>query len=435
MEPGDRFCPDCGVEQDGVAATVEEKEPVAVARPGRARSGRQQANRAKASKELSKALGFLKTLRVFFRLGVFFALVGILGGLLILGDNSLPLGMSLLVLSIQIATACVMLVGAKLIFFQPFLWSLIYASLVTLNGALRAIGTDFHLGWTLGSLIWALVFWAFVPRAARAQRLMEENPDLAAVRQMTGVLRRGDATEEDYAAANHVAGQRARKKAFAWAGGLATSAVAIAFLVINQSYRPPFDGTWRSFQTDWEGGHLEDVVAYFPKDQQEEERKRLEAVVASRGWDSAWPQPEDPEMLYEPVRSRQEERQVVEASFAGEDVSLTWIAEGKDWLLVDLDLPAPPFDDTEKAWIEAWEADDVAAIGNLFENPARASGNLRRLMERRDWEQLPAIRDGSLNGGGAYREIRLDTSVGVFMIRFKLIDDRWLATSIKPPRS
>jgi len=252
---------------------------------------------------------------------------------------------------------------------------------------------------------------------------------------MTGVLLRGDATEEDYAAANHVAGQRARKKAFAWAGGLATSAAAIAFLVINQSYRPPFDGTWRSFQTDWEGGHLEDVVAYFPKDQQEEERKRLEAVVASRGWDSAWPQPEDPEMLYEPVRSRQEERQVVEASFAGEDVSLTWIAEGKDWLLVDLDLPAPPFDDTEKAWIEAWEADDVDAIGNLFENPARASGNLRRLMERRDWEQLPAIRDGSLNGGGAYREIRLDTSVGVFMIRFKLIDDRWLATSIKPPRS
>lgn len=437
MDPSDRFCGDCGTEQDGVAAALGAEPspapPRRIARTGR--SGKQRSSRAKASKELTKALGVLKTLRTFFRIGLFFAVVGIIANLIALSDNQFALGFLIIGLMIRVASGCMMLMGARLIFFQPFLWSLIYACMVTLNSAVFIFSIDFHLVGSALAGAWALLFWFFVPQAARAQRLMEENPDLAAVRQMTGVLRRGDATEEDYAEANAVAAQRARKKAFTWSGGLAGATAAIAALVVVQYHRPSFDSVWSDFQEDWDAGRLENVVAYFPDGQQPGQRDRLKAIVANRNWSGSWPQPEDPELLYSESETISYKRQVVEAGFGDDNITLTWQASGKEWHLHDIDLPEPAFEAIEEQWVTLWEADDVLGLGRMFEDPVSATKDLQALMERREWKTLPSVNGAEVRGGGEFREIRLDTTLGVFMVRFSLVSDLWKATSLKAPRS
>lgn len=425
MNPTDRFCGDCGTEQESAAQAPVRVQP----------SGKQRSSRAKASKELTKALGVLKTLRTFLRIGVFFGVLGIWSALTLLSSNDVSLGRGVVELLLRLGSCCLMLMGARMIFFQPFLWSLIYACMVTLNCALIIYAVEFQLVWTVVLSGWSLLFWAFVPQAAKAQRLMEENPDLAAVRQMTGVLRRGDATEEDYAEANAVAAQRAKKKTFLWSGGLAGVTAVLALVVVMQYHRPSFDSVWGNFQEDWDAGNLEDVVAYFPDGQQPGQRDRLKAIVDNRGWNGSWPQPEEPELLYSPEETITYRQQVVEASFGEEAITLTWQASGNAWYLHDIDLPEPSFESTEEEWVTKWEADDVNGLGRMFEEPVDATKNLKKLMERREWNTLPPVLDVEVRGGGERREIRMNTTIGVFMVRFSLIRDQWITTSIKPPRS
>jgi hypothetical protein len=436
----DAFCGGCGEslkEEETPDEGVSRRVPVVKGRrrsaSGARRSGRAGEERRQASHELVKAFGFLKTLRIFFRISIALSVVGVPTTLWMMTWNTVPMGTLLLALAINVGVACVMIVGDRMLFFRPFFWSVMFACLVTLSRANDAYQRDFDIVWVIGGLIWAAAFWAFVPATARARRLLEENPDLHISRLMLGISKRGGGAE-DFAEAQEAAERKAWTGSLKWATALVAVSATFAVVFYGKYHRPSFASSWEEFLVDWKGGDVEEVVAWFPERLQERQRTRLTTVKEGRDWGSSWPYPQDPEFLYEPDEEWIEATQVVEASFADGDI--TWSFGGVDatWKLLHIDLPAPPFDEVEKECVRQWNLSNIPGVAALFRDPERSTRSIEKMGARRDWEGLPRATSVRVQGGGDAREIILDTEEGTVMIRFRLHDDAWVGASIKPPR-
>ena len=380
-----------------------------------------------------KAFGFLKTLRVFFRISIFLSVIGIPATLWMMTQNEFAMGTLLILLAINVFITCVMLIGNFLLFFRPFFWCVLFACLVTLNRASDAYQSDFDIAWVVGGLLWAAVFWAFVPASARVRRLLEENPDLHISRMMLGIHKRGGAAD-DFAEAQEQAERRAWVRSMKMSTVIVTVSVIFAVVLYGKYNRPSFASSWEDFLVDWRGGDAEEIAAWFPESSRDRQRTRLETIKESRGWGSSWPYPHDPEFLYEDEEELASAMQVVEASF--DDGPITWSFAGKDatWYLTRLDLPAPPFEHVEKECLRHWNNSNIAGVAELFRDPERSKRSIEKMAARRDWEGLPHASGARVQGGGDAREILLDTREGTVLIRFRLHDDAWEGASIKPPR-
>ena len=423
-------------EENEVEPVDEGQEQVArSSRKKASRRGRKGEERHQASRELVKAFGILKTLRIFFVLSFLGSILTLLIGLLAFDVIDLSYGTFVVVFGIEAVSAAVMLMGARMILFRPFFWSVVLASLVTLTRAIAVATHDFQTTYLVIGVIWSGLFWFFVPTASRVRRLIAENPDLHIARLMHGVsTRRSHEEGTDFEEVHHTAERRAQKKSYVLSGVVLGISIAGFTAIGVDNYLPSFGSSWDDFMDDWSHGRLEEVVSYFPESQRSRERHRLEIVSTNRGWGSSWPVPEEEEHLYSSSEASSGHRQVVEASMAGGDISWSWSAPENAWQLNELKIPAPDFASTETEWLAAWNDDDIDRLAEMFENPESSQRSLSSMARRRDWDSLPPSTDSDVQGGGERMEIILRTSEGAVLVRFRVKDDAWIVSSVKPPK-
>ncbi len=421
LEAGQAFCPACG---EGVG---EDQEEV----PGKSKERRRQ-----ASRQLVKAFGFLKLLRVFFLLGVFISLLAMAGTLFLVKENIFPLWMVYLVFLMHLGIACVKFIGARMVFYRPLFWSVLLAGLVTLARTIDAAQNDFSPVWTVGGLIWAGLFWALVPATARVRRLIEENPDLHIARMITGSTRRSSGLSgKELLADQKLAERRAWRKSLMICGGGAVVSLLMLFTTISQFHRPGFEKVWENFQSDWESGDPGKVASWFPFAQRAEEQENLMAIAKDRNWGDDWPPLEDAVMTFDEMESREYGRQRVEADIPTGQGTWMWASQEQEWELQSFTLPPPDFERIEKEWVEGWNRSDYTALARYFVNPERSEGSLQRMASRRDWSSLPRVMDATVEGTGSIRKLELNTNAGMVVVSFRLVDNLWVAASVKPPKS
>jgi len=415
MDAGQAFCPSCG---EGVAGEANQSQGISKER------------RRQASRQLVKAFSFLKLIRVFFLLGVLISLLAMLGTLFAVQGNFFPLFL------MHLGIACVKLIGARMVFYRPLFWSVLLAGLVTLGRTIDAAQNDFALIWTVGGLIWAAMFWALVPATARVRRLIEENPDLQISRMITGSTRRSAGlSEEELRADQELAERRAWRKSLITCGVGAAVSLVLLLTTIAQFHRPGFDQIWQDFQSDWESGDVAKIAGWFPSGEQAEEQKNLQAIAQDRGWSGDWPRLQDPEMTFDEAESREYGRQKVEAEMDSGMSTWMWASKDQEWELQSLRLPPPDFSRIEKDWIEAWNRSDNTALARYFVNPERSEGSLQRMASRRDWSSLPRVAESSSEVSGSIQRLQLDTNAGTVVVSFRLVNNLWVAASVKPPKS
>lgn len=440
VQADDLFCSDCGeaVKAEGKEADSVEEDQVSVVRSSgkkASRRGRKGEERHQASRELVKAFGVLKTLRIFFVLSFLGSILTLLVGLLAFDVIDLAYGTFVVVFGIEALSAAVMLMGARMILFRPFFWSVVLASLVTLTRAIAVVTHDFQMTYLVIGVIWAGLFWFFVPMASRVRRLIADNPDLHIARLMHGVsTRRANEEGTDFEEAHRLAERRAQKKSYVFSGVVLGISITGFTMIGVDNYLPSFDSSWEDFKDDWSHGRLEEVVEYFPESQRKRERHRLEIISTNRGWGASWPVPEEEEHLYSSSEANASHRQIVEASLASGEFSWSWSAPENAWQLNELKIPAPDFASAETEWLAAWNDDDIDRLAEMFENPESSSRSLSSMARRRDWDSLPPSTDSDVQGGGERMEIILRTSEGAVLVRFRVKDDAWVVSSVKPPK-
>lgn len=142
------------------------------------------------------------------------------------------------------------------------------ACLVTLERAMAAMMTEFAtVNIAVGGVL-ALALWSLVPAAARARRLIEENPGSSIARQFSGIERCKDPS--DYAEAHQLAEQRAWKKSLIQ-GGVGVLICVIATVVIFAQTRgtdelvtnassPEFDSVAALWVDAWQASDMESLV-------------------------------------------------------------------------------------------------------------------------------------------------------------------------------
>jgi hypothetical protein len=399
---------------------------------GKRPRGRKGAERSKASKELVKTLRNLKTVRAFFVIDAVLHILGLTLTLVVAGNPKFSTGALWGELGVHIVAISVMIMGARMVFFRPFMWTVLLACLVTLSRGIWIIALEFSTFSLIFGVIWSLAFWAFVPAASRARRLIEENPDMSVARQFTGVLRSGANT--DYALAHERAERRAWKKSFITGGIIFVFCTAVSVFVVSTSRAPSFESAWKDFKQDWNSGTTEQVAEWFPSGERGEQHARFESLKKSRGWDQGLPKAEDE--FIEPAFEMEtaDRRPMVFAEVEEGEIVWTWKMVRKEWTLVSVRFPSPEFETIADAWMVAWNNSDIPALAELFDNPESANASLEKMASRRDWESLPAITGSKVQGSDTRKELVLSTSVGSVFVRFGSSGDDWAAKSVKAPR-
>ncbi len=339
----DAFCGSCG-EELRVAAEpgIEQQETTprvrVASRPGRGARGRKGAERSKASKELVKTLRNIKTVRAFFILDAFFHSLGLALVLFLVGQLQSDVAPLTATAAVRIAAIAVMVLGARMIFFRPFMWTVLMACLVTLSQAYAMIASGFSTFYVAFGVIWSLAFWSFVPAASRARRLIADNPDMNIARQFTGVSR-GD-EETDYQEEHEQAERSAWKKSLSISMVIAITLTLVSTFVISTTSAPDFQSAWDDFKEDWNSGDVEKVVAWFPSGARSGELERLQALRENRGWQVDWPQAEDE--LVDPshgdafVTELEDRRPSVYSDFEQGEIVWTFKAIDEEWALISV---------------------------------------------------------------------------------------------------
>jgi hypothetical protein len=98
------------------------------------------------------------------------------------------------------------------------------------------------------------------------------------------------------------------------------------------------------------------------------------------------------------------------------------------WLL---NLP-PGASPTVAAFTERWTHDDVDGLAELFAD-GRGATALRKALERRGWQRLPALGEPQVTERAGLAEANVPCDGETMVVRFRRDGDRWRVTSIDLP--
>lgn len=301
-----KYCEECGVEvADGPAS------PRSVSK----KRDRDSKRRLDARGDLNRAFSRIKLLRIFISINLIAWLLTTVRfalGLASDSPESAAASWVSLVLSSLLAAAC--FVAAIQIFFQPFLWSVLLASWVTLNSAVACFqeldGEVLPLVW-LFRAAWSALFWLALIPTIRASRLMKAHPDLYIARRIQGVrrqrrVRSEDKTEEQaYREASALAAQKAMRTSIVGAAVIVVLSITVGFFA-QQGPSDGFSGTRidaeetpdppdatpavTAFAAAWSSDQPANRVAELFKSGATTKRIRsLERMAEKRGWTSGFP--------------------------------------------------------------------------------------------------------------------------------------------------
>ncbi len=437
---GDEFCTQCGValapENEGEAAKD------VVVRTSRARakskhSGKDREHDRAATRELTKAFKFLKILRLWFLLNV------VINGIVLafipftFALDGFDPNLGMLALTIQLGTTSLMVIGLFQVFFRPFLWSVVLASMVTLSRAYAIVNSDYNMVVAVLSVVWALMFWALVIPTARVRKLIDANPDLYIAKRITGASGRKRSSSVTSKEAMQLAEKKAWRNALVTVGIVAVATISASFAMYQDNKIPNFEDSWAQFHSDWSSGNVDQVSQWFRESSRGSERARLEAISTNREWGSNWPSLQDHEKEFGFVEAEGQAPKsvVLQANLSDGIASLNWRAANGSWKITNLELPDPDFETIAAAWVTAWNASDFDRLSHFFLNNEKMKRSLRSMADRRDWVSLPVVRKQTIDDSrDGYRSVYLQTDQGEILVGWTLDLDQWTASKIKPPK-
>jgi hypothetical protein len=421
---GSHFCAECGAGIGAAAAS---------------RSDRSLKARRQASSQLNRAFKRIKAIRWLYRLGaVGYALTTVVT-ILAMGSVDMPVGGGLLLIALFTGLTVFMVVGAIQIRFQPFVWTVIVASLSTVTVAValfQAGPISFQFVW--GGM-WATLFWLAVIPTVRFRKLIEEHPDLYIVHRIHGTQlerahdhRSRESSQERSRRILGEAGRRAWRLSAAVAGGIGLASLLGTTAVYAKLRPEEFTAREELFRDAWNSASptgIEDLYA-------DRVRKRdagwIAEVALGNGWHDAWPE------IGDPVIQRSNDTNVVVYPLGERAVVTEWRLADGEWLLFEITAPLPSLEPTFERFVAAWETSDVEAIAQLFAPKSRAKleRSIHRSIERREWDEFPAILSWESESVSNKRvDVPMDVRGGVVTTRWRFgADGHWALESLKLPR-
>jgi hypothetical protein len=332
-----------------------------------------------------------------------------------------------------------MITGAIQIAFQPFVWSVLLASLQTLNVLLTFLTEDPKpLMMVCPGLILACLWGAVVPMV-RANRLMRQHPDLYVTHTILGTKHKRSRGTSARTKKHHsgLIQKEAARRAWVRCGiGIALVYVASfggAWAAKNQ-LRPADLGTSVvEFRNAWNGGDVDSLADLFPRKDRVSKKEWWTTVARNRGWSPSWPQ------IDEEAFEEGEGTAVAEYGLVGgEVIGTSWALDGQAWRLVQVRLPLLPIDDRLEEFAAAWHRSDPDAVARFFAEGSydRMRAALRRMADRHDWnDEYPTLEDyEAIATRHDVIEVWFETKDGRLMVRWRLNDaDEWRVTGLKPP--
>jgi len=400
--------------------------------PEDAASLRHQANDA-----LTRAYVWIGSVTWLYRLGALAYAVATAFAVLALARTDVPEGPGVLVVGLTSLLSILMLVGAIVILFQPFAWTLVIAVLATVIATVHIVGPDPLGVAALASAIWAAVAWGALVPTSRFSKLIAEHKDLYIMHHASATTRRslkGRSAEERHErllTAMHRAARRAWKVStgaaalFALVAGFGTHAVLT-------SMRPGIlSNAIASFEAAWNEGGLAPAVEYLPVTIREQQAARLAGVTTGH-WGEQLPE------LPSGQLQRDKDRAWIDYQISGVTMKASWYLNGLEWELLQLDLPVPPLEPSIDLLLEAWEGGEPDAIAALFSEEGRATmlESIVVAARERSWESFPEVQATDIsNYSGGSATVVLDLERGKVETQWHLRSDgTWGMHGLKLPR-
>lgn len=382
-----RFCSSC----DGVLAPEAPKAPDEHDEEAHALSVRA---RQDATAELRRGHRWIGAITWLYRLGALALGLATAGAIVALARTEVPLQQGVLVVGLLTLLTVLLLMGALVILFRPFVWTLVVASLTTVVAIVHLVGPN-PLGLALpAAATLAALLWAALIPTLHFRRLVSAHLDQFILYHSSLRTRRLLAThaaEERHdrlLAVMRNAGRHAWKLS-ATIGGIFVLASAFGTRIVLTSVRPQdpivvFD----AFEAAWNGGDLDSIGAMYPAEARAAKTEWLTGMVESHDWQAAMPNLAD--------RTVAEKSNGKWVEYQSGDVSIraNWmLEEDLMWYLVRIEMPIPPLEPVLAKFREAWERSDTDAICLYFppDHQERMRASIEKSSERRGWSSLPEI--------------------------------------------
>ncbi|MEQ1890906.1 MAG: hypothetical protein ABL998_00040 [Planctomycetota bacterium] len=283
--------------------------------------------RLAAGKDIRSAHRTVKIVRVMFALSAFYSLLMTAKVVAMLSEGD-PATWGIVALTT--ALSALALAGFHLAALQPFVCSLLLASLHTLT----VVGELVTGGLPIGRIVVAGLLWLAVVPTVHVKALLRAHPDLFAARRLLGDT---SAHGLDYYE------QRRRASVRAWRRIGITSAVLLLVVGLASfgawSHRPaptpPVDGAVAAFRAAWQAGDPAALAQLCHPESQDHMRGSFERLEQKKGWGSGWPA-----LAEQELRGQSGARVEVWFRLVGGELRTGWtLDEQGTWRLGFLDPP------------------------------------------------------------------------------------------------
>ncbi|MBI1853750.1 MAG: hypothetical protein HYR85_25725 [Planctomycetes bacterium] len=253
--------------------------------------------------------------------------------------------------SLAAAALVVFVVGAWKIVEQPFLWSVLMASITTLNVVVSIAERGFTLG-TLWGISFTAATWIAVTYASRVRELMREFPDLWISRKLKGErlhLDRDKLAARVNPRAVEARRRAARRNVLVYCSGVIvfSAVIGLAYVWSKGNERsvsaapatlPAFEPVAAKFIETWNASKVDEIHPFFQGRYQELRRRQLKAIFARRKWDQKLPT-----IAWPTVSAPKDPRFRTVFPFAGQPAAMclttTWAVHDGAWILDTLKFP------------------------------------------------------------------------------------------------
>jgi hypothetical protein len=348
-----------------------------------------------AAQSLRAAYKWINGVTWLYRLGALAYAIATLAAIVALTQPVVPVGPGMLVVGLTTSLSVIMVLGALLILFQPFAWTLAIAVLATCVSVVHGIGPD-PLGVAgMASSALALLAWAALYPTWRFRQLIRQHQDLYILHHASSntkrALRRRTPEERHsrLVSVMHRAARRAWKlSAVATVGIMVASALGTA-LALTQVRPQEFGEAHAKFELAWNSGDLDTVNQLIVDENRETQGRLLAGLATSYGWTDQLPPLGDPDI------ERDKTRALVHYWVGNKTLTALWLRQGRDWALSAIEFPKPPFEPAFENFLTAWSETGVDGIITFYspENRTKIRESIDAAIERRSWDPLPRILD------------------------------------------
>jgi len=349
--------------------------------------------RRQATNALRRGYKWVDAFRWVSRAGALgYALVTIMA-IVAMSRSEIPYEDGLLVVVVSTLLTMLMMMGSVQILFKPFVWTLLIAAVATVASVIHFVGPNPLDIASLWSAFWAVLFWVAIPPTLGFRKLIAAHTDLYILQRSSQRTRRR--IENDTSGHRHQRLLRVMRKASqrAWriSAGIAIGATlvsAIATYVVVSEIRPEdLHETISSFEEDWRRSSKATLRKYFAPEIRTWQTDRLFGFAAGHGWGSRFPALGDRQLTDNLNEA------IVKYQLGDLPITMLWALRERDWVLLQITMPAPPFEPAFKQFMAAWKNTDVERMSKFFvdEFQERMVVSLNNTLVNRNWKAFPKV--------------------------------------------